>query len=131
MDSASIEQKGFSPLQTDMQRIDAIKSMSDVLHEVATEYNMGVLTLFSFYANQDDKNSEQIVAHFDQGGLGLPNKDYYTQKDSATLNIRKAYLRYIEKIFTLGGDDSAHAQNEAASVMKIEYALGKCIENTS
>src|SRR5438105_515849 len=104
MDSAAIEQKGFSPLQTDMQRITTIQSVKDVLHEVATEYNTGAGTLFSFYANQDDKNSEKVVAHFDQGGLGLPNKDYYTKKDSSTLSIRNAYLRYVAKIFALAGD---------------------------
>ena len=123
MDSAAIEQKGFSPLQADMQRIAGIQSVKDVLNEVATEFNMGATTMISFYANQDDKNSEQVVAHFDQGGLGLPNKDYYTQTDSAMVNIRNAYVHYIATIFALSGDDSATAQNEAASVMKIEYAL--------
>lgn len=123
MDSAGIEQKGFSPLQADMQRIAAITSANDVLNEVATEYNMGVGTMFSFYANQDDKNSDRIVAHFDQGGLRLPNKDYYTKKDSATVNIRNAYVKYITKIFALAGGDSLTAQKEAASVMKIEYAM--------
>jgi putative endopeptidase len=123
MDSAAIEQKGFSPLQADMQRIAAITSLNDVLHEIATEYNMGASPLISFYANQDDKNSEQIVAHFDQGGLGLPNKDYYTQKDSSMVNIRNAYVHYIAKVFTLAGDDSMLANSEATSVMKIEYAL--------
>jgi putative endopeptidase len=123
MDSATIEQKGFSPLQNDMQRIAAITSVNDILNEVAEEYNIGLSPLFSFYANQDDKNSEQMVAHFDQGGLGLPNKDYYTKKDSATVSIRNAYVQYIIKIFTLGGDDAAIAQKEAASVMNIENAM--------
>ncbi|MEP6465087.1 MAG: M13 family metallopeptidase [Parafilimonas sp.] len=123
MDSDAIEQKGFTPLQADMQRIAAIKSLSDVLNEVATEYNMGASPLISFYASQDDKNSEQIVAHFDQGGLGLPNKDYYTKKDSSMVNIRNAYVHYITTLFILSGDDSALAKSEAASVMNIEYAL--------
>ena len=123
MDSVAIEQKGFTPLQADMQRINAIKSLSDVLNEVATEYTMGASPLISFYPNQDDKNSEQIIAHFDQGGLGLPNKDYYTKKDSSTVNIRDAYVHYITTIFKLAGDDSTLAKSESASVMKIEYAL--------
>jgi putative endopeptidase len=123
MDSETVEQKGFQPLQADMQRIAAIQSLQDVLHEITVEYNIGMSPLISFYANQDDKNSEVIAAHFDQGGLGLPNKDYYTKKDSATVNIRNAYTKYIAKIFTLAGDDSAMAPTEAASVMKIEYAL--------
>jgi putative endopeptidase len=123
MDSAGIEQKGFSPLQNDMQRIAVITSMNDVLNEVAREYNIGLSPLFSFYSNQDDKNSNEIVAHFDQGGLGLPNKDYYTKKDSATINIRNAYIQYIKKLFALAGDDAATAQTEAASVMNIENAM--------
>jgi putative endopeptidase len=122
MDSAGIEKKGSSPLQADMQRIASIQSPKDILHEVALEYNLGVNALVNFYANQDDKNSEQVVAHFDQGGLGLPNKDYYTKKDSATVSIRNAYLNYIAKIFTLSGD-SATAKQAATSVMKIENAL--------
>lgn len=123
MDSTAIEQKGFSPLQADMQRINAVKSLNDVLNEVSVEYNMGLSPLISFSASQDDKNSEQIMAHFDQGGLGLPNKDYYTKKDSSTVNIRNGYVHYITTIFTLAGDDSTLAKSEAASVMKIEYAL--------
>jgi putative endopeptidase len=122
MDSAALEKKGFSPLQADMQRIASLQSPKDVLHEVALEYNLGIGALLNFYANQDDKNSEQVVAHFDQGGLGLPNKDYYTKKDSATVNIRNAYQNYIAKIFTLAGD-SAMSKQAAASVMKIENAL--------
>jgi len=122
MDSAGIEKKGFSPLQADMQRIASLQSPKDILHEVAFEYNIGVGALINFYANQDDKNSEQVVAHFDQGGLGLPNKDYYTKKDSATINIRNAYLDYIAKIFTLSGDNTT-AKQSAASVMRIENAL--------
>jgi putative endopeptidase len=122
MDSAGIEKKGFAPLEADMQRIASIQSLKDILHEVGLEYNLGITALVNFYANQDDKNSEQVVAHFDQGGLGLPNKDYYTKKDSATVNIRNAYLNYIAKIFTLSGESST-AKQAAASVMKIENAL--------
>src|SRR5947207_10721377 len=123
MDSALIEQKGFSPLQADMQRIAAMQSLKDILQEVAFEYNLGLNPLINFYANQDDKNSERVVAHFDQGGLGLPNKDYYTKKDSATVHIRDAYVNYIAKIFSLSGDAQAMVQQEAASVMKIENSL--------
>ena len=93
-----------------MQRIAFLLSPKDILHEVALEYNLGISALVNFYANQDDKNSEQVVAHFDQGGLGLPNKDYYTKKDSATVSIRNAYLSYIAKIFTLSGDSATAKQ---------------------
>ncbi len=123
MDSASIEKKGFSPVQADIQRIAAIQSLKDILHEISLEYNMGVTCLIGFYASQDDKNSDEMVVHFDQSGLGLPNKDYYTKKDSSTLRIRNAYVNYMTNVFTLAGDAPALAQQEAASVMKIENAL--------
>jgi putative endopeptidase len=123
MDSSAIEQKGITPLQNDLQRIAAIQNANDVLHEVATEYNTNLSPMFGFYPNQDDKNSNAIVAHFDQGGLGLPNKDFYTSKDAAMANIRDAYVKYIAKILTLAGDDSVTAQQEAPEVMQIEYQL--------
>jgi putative endopeptidase len=123
MDSATIEQKGFQPLQADMQRINNLQSSRDVLKEVAFEYNMGLSPVIRFSAHPDAKNSDVVMAYFDQGGLGLPNKDYYTKKDSSTENIRKAYTKYIAKVLTLAGDDSTLAAAEAASVMKIEYAL--------
>lgn len=123
MDSAAIEQKGIAPLKSDLERISAIKTFKDVLAEVATEYNIDVTTLINFYVRQDDKNSNQMVAHFDQGGLGLPNKDYYIKQDTTAINIRKAYVKYIATILHLAGDDTTLAGNEAASVMKIEQAL--------
>ncbi|MDP4285551.1 MAG: M13 family metallopeptidase [Bacteroidota bacterium] len=123
MDSSTIEQKGFQPLQADMQRINTLQSSRDVLKEVAFEYNMGLSPLISFSAGPDAKNSDVVTEYFNQGGLGLPNKDYYTKMDSSTQNIRKAYTKYIAKVLTLSGDDSTLAAAEAASVMKIEYAL--------
>ena len=123
MDSNAIEQKGFTPLLSDMQRIGAINSLKDILGEVAIEYNMGLSPLFYLYAKEDDKNSQQMVAHFDEVGLGMPHQDYYSLKDASIVKIREGYIHYIVKLFTLAGDDSIFAQKEAASVMKIEYAL--------
>jgi putative endopeptidase len=125
MDSAAIEQKGIAPLQGDLERIAAIQTSKDVLHEVGIEYSMDLSPLINFYANQDDKNSNEIVAHFDQGGLGLPNKDYYEKGDAATINIRNAYVQYIANIFKLAGDETVLAQKEAGAVMKVETALAK------
>lgn len=125
MDSLAIEQKGIQPLKADLERIAAIQTQKDILHEVAMEYDMGLYTLITFYATQDDKNSNEIVAHFDQGGLGLPNKDYYFKTDSATGKIRNAYVQYVANIFHLAGDDSSVAKEKASGVMKIEIELAK------
>jgi len=125
MDSVTIEQKGLTPLNSDLQRIAAIQSSKDILNEVAYEYTMGLRPLTGFYAKPDDKNSSEIVAHFSQGGLGLPSKDYYFKMDSATLNIRNNYLHYIARILHLAGDDSASAIREAGEILTLETALAK------
>ncbi len=125
MDSATIEQKGLNPLINDLQRITTIQNYKDVLSEVAYEYNMLLNPMINAYAQPDDKNSNAIVAHFDQGGLGLPSRDYYFKPDSATLNIRNNYLRYIAKMLHLAGDDSAIATKEADEILKIETSLAK------
>ena len=102
MDSTTIEQLGAAPIEPDIERIDGIKDTQGILDEVAREYaSMPISPLFNFGAGPDDKNSNWEVAHFDQGGLGLPNKGYYFKKDSATQEIRKAYQQYIVKIFQL------------------------------
>ena len=123
MDSSTIEKKGFQPLEGDLQRINNLHSSRDVLKEMAFEYSIGLSPLIRFFAHPDAKNSDVMMAYFTQGGLGLPNKDYYTKNDSSTENIRQTYTKYIAKIFTLAGDDSMNAITEAGSVMKIEYAL--------
>lgn len=134
MDSAGIEQKGIAPLKEDLQRIANIQSPTDVLHEVAIEYDLfgpkvpfknNASHLISFNASQDEKNSNVIVAHFNQDGLGLPNKEYYVKQDSPTIKIRNAYVQYISTILHLAGDDAALAQKEAAGVMNIENALAQ------
>jgi putative endopeptidase len=125
MDSVTIEQKGLTPLNSDLQRIAAIQSSKDILNEVAYEYTMGVYPLMGFYAKPDDKNSSAMVAGFSQGGLGLPSKDYYFKMDSATLNIRNNYLKYITKVLHLAGDDSVSAIREAGEILTLETALAK------
>ena len=125
MDSAGIEAKGLTPLNADLARIGRITDVTGIIDEVVKGYSEGNKTLFSFSAGADDKNSLQEVAHFDQGGLGLPNRDYYFKQDSSILNIKNAYQAYAAKIFTLIGDDSATAEKEAEAVMTAETALAK------
>ena len=125
MDSANIEKLGGTVLKPDLDRIAAIKDLPGIINEIVTEYSTGHNPFFSFYANADDKNSEMCVAHFDQGGLGLPNRDYYFKEDSSVKKIRNAYVEYMQKIFTLTGDDSANAAKEANMVLSMETALAK------
>lgn len=125
MDSSAVEQAGIQPLKAELDRISAIKDPQGILDEIAEEYNNGDGALFSFYGSPDDKNSMWQMAHFDQGGLGLPNRDYYFKADDNSKKIRDAYLQYVSKILTLSGTDSASAAKKAAGIMTLETALAK------
>ena len=106
MDSAGIEQKGFLPVKAELDSISAIKNKTELLHEIAREYAVNHSPFFRFYVSADDRNSLINAAHFDQGGLGLPSRDYYFNKDSNAINIRNTYIAYITKVFTLLGQTS-------------------------
>lgn len=122
MDSAAIEKAGLSPLKADLDRIAAIKNVPDILAEITTEYGNGDGALFRFYVSPDDKNSNVERPHFDQGGLGLPNRNYYFKTDSTSKNIRKAYHDYVTKILSLSGD-SADAAKDASAIIVLETKL--------
>jgi putative endopeptidase len=125
MDTTAIEKAGIHPLDGDLKRIDAISSPGGIIREVVMEHKEGDGALFSFYSGQDDKNSKVVMAHFDQGGLGLPDKDYYFKNDSITQQIRTAYLQYIAKILMLAGQDSSKANSNARNILKLETNLAK------
>ncbi len=81
--------------------------------------------LFGAGSTQDPDNSEQEIADLAQGGLGLPDRDYYTKDDAKSKEIREKYLQYVQKIFSLLGDQPDAAQKNAETVMRMETALAK------
>jgi len=121
MDSATIEKLGYDPVKPYLQQIDAIKTPKEVMQFVASQQIVNNNILFSFGVAADDKNSARNIAVYSQGGLGLPDRDYYFKTDPATLAIVKAYKEYIIKLFTLTGSDSV----TAAKDMELVYALEK------
>jgi putative endopeptidase len=123
MDSAGIEKKGFLPVKAELDSIAVIKNKEEIKHEIAKEYMINHKPFFSFYVGADDRNSLINAAHFDQGGLGLPSRDYYSKKDSSSKNIRNAYIAYIEKIFMLLGQTAPEAARYAKSVFDLESAM--------
>ncbi len=125
MDSAGIEKKGYLPVKPELDSISAIKNKEELLHEIAIEYKINHSPFFSFYVSPDDKNSLLNAAHFDQGGLGLPSRDYYFKTDSSTQKIRDSYISYITKLFTLLGQSPAEAAQTAKSVFDLESAMAK------
>lgn len=125
MDSAGIEQTGIKPLQGELDRINAINDVKGFLDVVALYHTYGVAPLFSAVAYQDEKNSEQVTLHFYQGGLGLPDRDYYFNTDERTKKIREEYPHHVAKMLELSGSDAATAKKQSEAIMKIETSLAK------
>lgn len=125
MDEESINNLGFEPLKPELAKIDAIKTLQDLQTVVTELQKMGVDLLFDFSSMQDFKNSKNVIGVAEQGGLGLPDRDYYLKDDEKFRNIRAAYVEHIGKIFMLLGDEPAQAKSQAKSIMRIETALAK------
>ena len=127
MDEAAVNKLGAKPLQPYLDQIAALNSSKDlpaVLAHLHSSLESGGL-LFGFGSNQDFENSQNEIAFAEAGGLGLPDRDYYTKDDSKSVDIRKQYLAHVQRMFELLGDQPAAAQHEAAKVMEIETALAK------
>ena len=125
MDTVALDKAGISPLKEDLDKINAIKTTSDLLN-LASEFDKkGVAVLFSDYVAQDDKNSEMMAFKLDQGGLGMPNRDYYFNTDERTTKVRAAFKTYLLKTFKQLGDDDATAQKNAEAVYVLETKLAK------
>ena len=125
MDTAALDKGGISPLKNDLDKINAIQNTTDLLNVAAELKTKGVNCLFGDYVSQDDKNSEMMAYKLDQGGLGMPNRDYYFKTDARTENIRTAYKQYLLKTFKQLGNDDASAQKNAAAVYALETKLAK------
>jgi putative endopeptidase len=123
MDSARAEADGAKPLDEEMKRIAAIKTTADLQDEIARLQTMGVRVPFGLFAGQDAKQSTAVVVQIGQGGLGMPDRDYYTKQDDASKKLRDQYVAHATKMFTLLGDDAATAAAEANTVLGIETQL--------
>ena len=123
MDEKAIEEKGISPLKPDFDRIAKISSKSelaDIASAMSTDH-----VLFGFESIQDFRDASQVVANADQGGLALPDRDYYLKTDPKSEELRKQYVAHVQKMFELLGDKPETAVSEAQTVMRIETALAK------
>ena len=116
MDSATIDKRGYEPVKPYLAKIDAIKDAKDVIAYVAEDQVENKNTLFAQGFNADEKNSGMNIAIYYQGGIGLPDRDYYFKTDSATAKVVKAYQAYIAKLFELTGTDAATAAKNAQAV---------------
>ncbi len=125
MDEKTIESKGLAPIQPELDRIRAMKSPQDLAAVVGRLHRLGVNVLFNFSSGPDFKESTMEIGQADQGGLGLPEKDYYFRTDAKAEETRKRYVEHLARVFTMMGLTPDAAQRSADTVMKLETALAK------
>jgi putative endopeptidase len=125
MDESAIDKLGTKPLESELKRIDAIQSKTAMLDALAQLHLLGVGALFSFSSEPDAKNSMQVIAGADQGGLGLPDRDYYLKDDPKTVKLRDGYVAHVQKMLELAGETPAQASADAKAVLRIETDLAK------
>ena len=125
MDSTGIEKAGLSPIKPELDKIAALKDMKGMLQLLPQHQMLGFGPMFSTYVGQDDKISTQYAVFLNQGGTGLPDRDYYLKDDKRFKDIRAQYLNYLRNMFTLLGDSEKQASANADKVMAIETRLAK------
>ena len=136
MDESGIEAAGLKPLQPELARIAAIKSKKEITLEIANLHHVFPGTweqsdnqtnspFFGFTGQQDYDNASKVVAAIDQGGLSLPNRDYYLKTDDKSKELLAKYRAHIQKMFVLAGEPDAQATSDAGTVLELETALAQ------
>jgi putative endopeptidase len=125
MDEAAIEAKGLEPLAPELARIDAVTSPADLAALIAREHENGARAFFAFSSTPDNADATKVIAEVDQGGLGLPDRDYYLRTDAASAELRSAYRRHVTNMFELLGEHPKAADTHADLVLVIETDLAR------
>ncbi len=125
MDEAAVNAKGAAPIKPELDRIAAITNKDQLVDTIAYLHSLGVGVLFGFGAQADLHNASTQIANVAQGGLGLPDRDYYLDTDPKSVETREKYLEHMANMFVLLGDNADTAKKEAAAVMAIETKLAE------
>lgn len=125
MDASAVESAGIKPITPQLDAINAMNDRNALLAEVAALHNEGIQALFDFSSTQDFIDSTKVIGDADQGGLGMPDRDYYTRDDDRSKQLRTDYVAHVSKMFQLAGDPPEKATAEAQTVMNVETALAK------
>jgi putative endopeptidase len=125
MDEKAVNEKGIAPLKPELDRVAAVKDKGALIDEVAHVHLSGASPLFNFYSNSDLHDANTEIAYIDQGGLSLPDRDYYLKDDARMVEMRKHYVAYVTEMFTLAGQSAQQAADSASTVLRIETALAK------
>jgi putative endopeptidase len=125
MNEPAIEAQGMTSIEPELKRIDDVHDLTTLQDEIARMQSEGYAPVFRVSGQQDYKNSKSVIAFLSQGGLGLPDRDYYLRDDKRFAETRSQYVDHIAKMFTLAGTDSAKAAADAKLVIELETKLAK------
>jgi putative endopeptidase len=126
MDEAAVNKLGVGAIRPELDRVAALSSKDGLPDLIAGLHDVGVGgVLFNFGSDQDFKDPKSVIASFDQGGLGLPERDYYFKDDPKSVKLREEYVAHVQRMLQLLGEAPAAAAADAKAVMEIETALAK------
>jgi putative endopeptidase len=136
MDESGIEASGTKPLQPEFSRINALRSPKEITLEIARLHhlfaapwqpadNQAFAALFGFSGQKDYDDTSKVVAHIDQGGLSLPNRDFYLKSDEKSKELLAKYQNHVQKMFELAGETESQATADANAVLELETALAQ------
>ncbi|MGA7909769.1 MAG: M13 family metallopeptidase [Candidatus Sulfotelmatobacter sp.] len=123
MDEKAVDASGIAPLRPELDRVAAVTDKAGLIDELARLHLVGADSLFSFYSSSDLHNADQVIAYIDQGGLSLPDRDYYVKDDPDKVEVRKHLVEYATELFTLAGQTPQQAADSAQTVLLVETAL--------
>jgi putative endopeptidase len=123
MDTTTIDKRGYEPIKSKLEKIEVITNIPSLMYFVAGEIKLNNNSIMTFGVGPDDKNSSVNIAHANQTGIGLPDRDYYFKSDSSTVAIQNAYKTYLTTSFRLTGSDAAEAKKNADIVYDIDKQL--------
>ena len=125
MDEKGINAHGLAPVEPELKRIREMKDKTELAAELARLHRAGVGSVFEFSSGQDFKDSTSVIAQLDQGGLGLPDRDYYLKDDAKSVDIRKKYVAHVQRMLELAGQKPEQATAAAGSILRLETELAK------
>ncbi len=125
MDEKAVDAKGLDALKPELDGISAVKDKAGLIDAIAHVHLIGPNPLFRFYSSPDLHNADMVIAYVDQGGLTLPDRDYYIKDDAKMAEMRKHLTEYATQMFTLAGRSPQQAADSAQTILRIETALAK------
>ena len=125
MDTVKIEKEGFKPIAPYLQEIDQISNLDEVQQAISRFHQNGMSPLFGIYGSADARNSSMVITQLSQGGMGMPDRDYYLKEDPRSADLRGKYVAYMTAMFKLIGYDDAASAQSAQKIMALETQLAK------